>query len=139
MSFTCLVFGVGFVITTILLQYYIHVIIYPLGNHDVNIWVVNLSICLGFFINGPKTILSVVIQQFVPHEISGSLNGINGIIGQLGGWLAGYFLGYMIDTFGWESFLSIMAISMMLMSFLVIYPLIRYRYDQLQQQKSKNL
>ena len=44
-------------------------------------------ICLffmGFGINGPKTLLGVMVRDLVPREVSGTIGGIFGLVGQLG-------------------------------------------------------
>lgn len=73
----------------------------------------------GFSINGPKTLLPLSALQRVPKNISGSVNGISGMIGQIGAVTAGYLLGKAVDFIGWSSFLYLMLSSMILLTMLL--------------------
>jgi hypothetical protein len=50
------------------------------------------KICLffmGFGINGPKTLLGVMVRDLVPHEVTGTVGGIFGLIAQVGASVSG--------------------------------------------------
>ena len=50
------------------------------------------KICLffmGFGINGPKTLLGVMVRDLVPIEVSGTIGGIFGLIAQIGASISG--------------------------------------------------
>jgi len=66
-----------------------------------------LSVCMlvvGIGASGPKTLIGLMVRNFVPMKHMGLAGGLLGFIGQIGGALAGSGMGIMLQTRGWVVF-----------------------------------
>lgn len=73
----------------------------PAGNPMID----NLAlIAIGFLIYGPVMLIGVQALDLVPKNAAGTAAGFTGLFGYLGGALtANIVMGYLIDTYGWDS------------------------------------
>ena len=63
---------------------------------------------LGVGSSGPKTLLGLMVRNFVPATYIGLSGGLLGFTGQVGGALAGSGLGTLLQTHGWGCFIPIL-------------------------------
>lgn len=61
-------------------------------------------VAIGFLIYGPVMLIGVQALDLVPKNAAGTAAGFTGLFGYLGGALtANIVMGYLIDTYGWDS------------------------------------
>lgn len=63
-----------------------------------------VMMCIGFFISGPQILIGVAASDFASKKAAGAATGLTGIIGYMGGTLAGLGLGYVLQHWGWNNF-----------------------------------
>jgi sugar phosphate permease len=77
-----------------------------------------LLLLAGATVNGPKTLLPLYIKDF-SQEFSGTIGGIIGLISQLGCVGAGVGSGWILQSFGWSNYLSLLSRLMLVVAVLL--------------------
>jgi sugar phosphate permease len=89
-----------------------------------SIYYCSLMFFYGFALNGPKTLVILAVQKLAPKDLRGSVSGVCGLVGQAGAVLAGYCLGTVIESYGWNAYLLSMFLSMGLLALLLLISLL---------------
>ncbi|MBS0287905.1 MAG: MFS transporter [Proteobacteria bacterium] len=66
---------------------------------------------IGAFVFGPQMIVGLAAAEFVDKRAAATSNGFAGTLGYFGAATAGYPIGRMIDSFGWDGFFISMLVS----------------------------
>ncbi len=107
----------------------------PAGNPLVD----NIAlIAIGFLIYGPVMLIGVQALDLVPKNAAGTAAGFTGLFGYLGGALmANIVIGYLVDTYGWDSgFILLIAACVLSIIFIGYTWIIENKHHAL---KEKNL
>jgi sugar phosphate permease len=78
----------------------------------------------GFAINGPKTLLQLATLEAVPTQISGTIYGVSGLLGQVGASAAGTGISMLVDAYGWNALLPSLAVAMLAVATLLAIPML---------------
>ena len=81
---------------------------------------------IGFFINGPKTLLAMAVRESVPPKVSGTATGFLGLLGQVGSVIAGAPFGTLIEKYGWWIFPWTLVLAMTVCSLLLLLSLMTH-------------
>jgi OPA family sugar phosphate sensor protein UhpC-like MFS transporter len=65
---------------------------------------------IGAFVFGPQMIIGLAAAEYVDKRASSAANGFTGTLGYFGAAFAGFPIGKMIDTWGWDGFFLAQAI-----------------------------
>jgi len=84
----------------------------PVGNTMID----NIAlVAIGFLIYGPVMLIGVQALDLVPKNAAGTAAGFTGLFGYLGGALtANIVMGYLIDTYGWNSSFMLLVVACIL-------------------------
>lgn len=77
---------------------------------------------IGAFVFGPQMIVGLAAAEFVDKRAAATSNGFAGTLGYFGAAVAGYPIGQMIDSLGWNGFFISLLISTAVI-FLLLVPL----------------
>ncbi len=91
---------------------------------------------IGVFVFGPQMIIGLAAAEFVDKRAAATSNGFAGTLGYFGAACAGYPVGSMIDTWGWQGFFMALLISTAI-TLLLLLPLWRPIGNQGQLQRDK--
>ena len=65
----------------------------------------------GFFLFGPQMLIGCVAVEKSDKQAAGSASGFAGVFGYLGAACAGYPIGVLVDSTGWDGFFMVLIIS----------------------------
>lgn len=72
---------------------------------------------IGFLVTGPQILVGVAAADFASKKAAGASSGLTGTVGYLGGSVAGYGIGKIVDNSGWDTAFASIAVCALLSAF----------------------